>query len=57
MKQTYESPLVRFTDLELEGFLCASGNTTKCYIYPIDADVTDYIDNGTGTEDFGDIEL
>lgn len=56
MKQTYESPLVRFTDLELEGFLCASGDL-KCFIYPIDADVTDYIDNGTGTEDFGNIEL
>lgn len=50
MKQTYESPLVRLTNLELEGFLCASGDP-KCYIAPIDADVEGFIDQGVAEFD------
>ena len=56
MKTIYEEPFVMISDLVTEGFLCASGKP-ECYIFPIEADVAPYIDNGTGTEDFGDVIL
>lgn len=57
MKIYYEEPKLTLSSLELEGFLCGSGEP-KCLIFPLDAQVNDFEDVGTANGfESGDIIL
>lgn len=52
MKVYYEEPKLTLSSLELEGFLCASGEP-KCFMSPICADVEGYEDANIAEYDAG----